>query len=90
MSCGSDEGGVEWPLPEVSRDSVEAVGDRTCVGSGDGDDGFDGGTGGPNVLPLPRIRPPPILRPDIALNGDDGHQGCRSGDEMSMSGGAET
>lgn len=66
MSCGSDDGGVEFPLSEVVKDTLDAEGERTWAGRGDV--GFGGGAGGPKVLPLPNTLPPPMVRWDIALS----------------------
>ena len=70
MSSWSEDGGVDVPLSEVFKDTDEAEGERTWVGRGEGEVGFEGGAGGPRVLPLPKTLPPPIVRRDIALRPD--------------------
>jgi hypothetical protein len=47
---------------EPPRDTVLSDG-----GNGLTDRGADGGVGGASPLPLPRMRPPPSLRPDMAM-----------------------
>jgi hypothetical protein len=66
----SSEGGVRVPLSEESTDKVDGEGERTCCGRGEGDfagavEEDDGGTAGDSPFPLPRIRPPPMVRRDM-------------------------
>jgi hypothetical protein len=68
MSCVSSvDGGVILSLFDESSDRVEADGESTWVGSGEGDLGaVEEGLPGVRPLPLPRIRPPPRVRRDMA------------------------
>lgn len=67
-SCGSEDGGVDAPLAELSESEL-AEGDKTCAGSGVGD---LGATAGLIDLPLPKILPPPRVLLDI-IDGRDSH-----------------
>lgn len=62
---------ISWPssakLPlaggDIDTEPIDTV--LSDGGSGLADRGADGGVGGARLLPLPRIRPPPSLRPDM-------------------------
>lgn len=56
---------MRLPLLEDSSEMVEAEGERTCEGRGDVDLGAVDGAAGERFLPLPRMRPPPMVRRDI-------------------------